>query len=119
MDAQALVIPGAGGGVAPEQIRDAAAAQQGGVLERLDVLPHGCQGLLGGPASQGHRRWWLVAGYVDPAGPGEGEVASGAAQLFGGVGLGGIWPLPGERGSWVQQGLEGPSRGQRRPEKVA
>ena len=112
-------MPEAGGGVAPEQIRDAAAAQQGGVLERLDVLPHGCQGLLGRPASQGHWRWWLVASDVDPAGPGEGEVASGAAQLLCGVSLGGVWQLPGERGSWVPQGLEGPSQGQRSPEKLA
>jgi hypothetical protein len=39
--------------------------------------------------------------------------------LFCCVGLGGVGPLPGERGSWVPQGLEGPSPGQRSPEKVA
>ena len=105
--------------MAPEQVGDTAAAQQGCVLDHLNVLAHAGQGLLGGPTGEGRRRRRLVAGDVDPAGPGEGEVASGAAQLLCGVGLGGVWQLPGERGSWVPQGLEGPSPGQRSPEKLA
>jgi hypothetical protein len=79
MDPQALVVPGARGGMAPEQVCYTAAAQQGGVLDHLDVLAHAGQGLLGGPAGEGGRRRRLVAGDVDPACPGEGDVASAAA----------------------------------------
>ena len=99
MEAQALVVVQAGGGMAPEQIRDAAAAQQGGVLEHLDVLPHGGQGLSCGCGGEGGRRWRTVAGEIDPAGPRIGQVALSARQLLRREGLCGVGALPGD-GRW-------------------
>ena len=101
MDAQAPMMMQAGGGMAPEEIAHAATAQQVRVLQHLDVLAHAGQGRGSGPRLQRCSRGWMVPGHVDPAGPGEGQIAAirtgiRTGELFGGIGLRGIRPLPGE-----------------------
>ena len=68
------------------------------MLQHLDVLADGGQGLLGQTAGEGCWRRRMVAGDIDPAGPGEGEVVGGGGELLSGMGLGGVGSLPGEEG---------------------
>ena len=96
MDSQALVMREVFGGMAPEQIGDTTAAQQSRVLQHLDVLPHRGHRCCDSSGGEGGRRGRVIAGEVDPACPGVGEIVIGTAKLLCGKGLRGVGPLPGE-----------------------